>query len=144
VTELDAQLARRKLATITRNLDLLAVIEGLPLAEYRADPFRQKGVERLLQEVVEAAVDTNLHLLRAAGAPVPGDYYQSFLDVGRQGILPVALAETLAPAAGLRNRLVHDYDVIDDAIVLDAVGRARRDFAAYVRAIEQYLAARGV
>jgi hypothetical protein len=54
------------------------------------------------------------------------------------------LAETLAPAAGLRTRLVHEYDVIDDAIVLDAVGRARHDFAAYVSAIERYLAARGV
>jgi uncharacterized protein YutE (UPF0331/DUF86 family) len=144
VTELDAQLARRKLATITRSLDLLAAIEGLPLAEYRADPFRQKGVERLLQEVVEAAVDTNLHLLRAAGAPMPGDYYPSFLDVGRHGVVPATLAEALAPAAGLRNRLVHDYDVIDDAIVLDAVGRTRRDFATYVAAIEQYLSARGV
>jgi uncharacterized protein YutE (UPF0331/DUF86 family) len=143
VTELDAQLARRKLATITRSLDLLVAIEGLPLAAYRADPFRLKGVERLLQQVVEAAVDTNLHLLRAAGAPAPGDYYQSFLDVGRRGIVPATLAETLAPAAGLRNRLVHEYDVIDDAIVLDAVGRARRDFAAYVTAIEQYLATRG-
>jgi uncharacterized protein YutE (UPF0331/DUF86 family) len=58
--------------------------------------------------------------------------------------VPATLAETLAPAAGLRNRLVHEYDVIDDAIVLDAVGRARRDFAAYVTAIEQYLAARGI
>lgn len=144
MTELDAQLARRKLTTITRSLDLLAAIEGLSLAEYRADPFRQKGVERLLQEVVEAAVDTNLHLLRAAGASAPGDYYRSFLDAGRHGIVPATLAETLAPAAGLRNRLVHEYDVINDAIVLDAVGRARRDFAAYVTAIEQYLAARGV
>ncbi len=143
MTELDAQLARRKLATITRSLDLLAAVEGLSLAEYRADLFRQKGVERLLQEVVEAAVDTNLHLLRAAGAPAPGDYYQSFLDVGRQGIIPAMLAQTLAPAAGLRNRLVHEYDVIDDAIVLDAAGRARRDFAAYVTAIERYVAARG-
>ncbi|MEX2156162.1 MAG: hypothetical protein WD773_04925 [Gemmatimonadales bacterium] len=36
MTELDAELARRKLATITRNLSLLATIEGLTLAEYRA------------------------------------------------------------------------------------------------------------
>jgi uncharacterized protein YutE (UPF0331/DUF86 family) len=143
VTELDAQLARRKLTTITRNLDLLAAIEGLSLAEYRTEPFRRKGVERLLQEVVEAAVDTNLHLLRAAGAPTPGDFDQSFLDVGRQGIVPATLAAALAPAAGLRNRLVHEYDVIDDAIVLSAVGRARHDFGAYVTAIGQYLTARG-
>jgi uncharacterized protein YutE (UPF0331/DUF86 family) len=105
VTELDAQLARRKLSTITRSLDLLAAVEGLTLADYRADPLRRKGVERLPQEVVEAAVDTNLHLLRACGAPAPGDYYQSFLDAGRQGIVPATLALTPAPAAGLRNRL---------------------------------------
>jgi len=143
VTELDAQLARRKLASITRSLDLLAAVEGLTLAEYRADPFRRKGTERLLQEIVEAAVDVNLHLLRAAGAPAPPDYYQSFVDIGRHGIVPNTLAEGLAPAAGLRNRLVHEYDAVNDAIVLEAVRQARRDFTAYVAAIERYLTARG-
>ena len=58
--------------------------------------------------------------------------------------MAVALANALAPAAGLRNRLVHEYDVIDDAIVLAAVHLARRDFAAYVAAVEAYLTARGV
>ena len=53
-----------------------------------------------------------------------------------------ALAERLAPAAGLRNRLVHEYDAVNDAIVLEAVRQARRDFTAYVVAIEQYLTAR--
>ncbi len=144
MTELDAQLARRKLATMTRNLDLLATVDGLSLDQYRSDPFRRKGTERLLQEVVEAAVDLNLHLLRAAGAATPVDYYQSFVDVGRQGIVGAALANALAPAAGLRNRLVHEYDAIDDTIVLAAVRLARRDFAAYVAAIEAYLTARGV
>ena len=144
MTELDAQLARRKLATITRNLDLLAAVEGLTLAEYRADAFRRKGTERLLQELVEAAVDVNIHLLRAAaGAPAPPDYYQSFIALGRHGIVPAPLAEGLAPAAGLRNCLVHEYDAVDDAIVLAAVGQARRDFTAYVAAIEAYLTGRG-
>jgi len=143
VTELDAQLARRKLTTITRNLDLLGAVDGIALADYRAEPFRRKGTERLLQEIVEAAVDLNLHLLRAAGAATPADYYQSFIDVGRHEIVAVALANALAPAAGLRNRLVHEYDVIDDAIVLAAVHLARRDFAAYVAAVEVYVTARG-
>lgn len=43
-----AQLVRRKLATITCHLDLLAVVEPLTLDQYRADAFRQKGTERLL------------------------------------------------------------------------------------------------
>jgi uncharacterized protein YutE (UPF0331/DUF86 family) len=143
VTELDAALVRRKLAAITRNLDILAAIEGLSLDDYRADPFRKKGTERLLQEIVEGAVDVNLHLLRAAAASPPGDYYQSFVELGRQGITATELALRLAPAAGLRNRLVHEYDALDDAIVLDAVRQARRDFAAYVATIERYLTTRG-
>lgn len=49
------------------------------------------------------------------------------------------LAERLAPAAGLRNRLVHQYDEIDDAIVLRAVADARRHFGAYLSAVEDYL-----
>ena len=143
MTELDAALVQRKLAVIRRNLDDLAAIESLSLEEYRADRFRLKGVERLLQETVEAAVDANLHLLRAAGAPTPPDYYQSFIDLGRQGVIPSSLSERLAPAAGLRNRLVHEYEEIDDAIVLQAVAEARHTFREYAVALESYLSKQG-
>jgi uncharacterized protein YutE (UPF0331/DUF86 family) len=143
VTELDAGLVRRKLAVIVRNLADLAVVEGLSLAQYRRDRFRQKGIERLLQETVEAAVDVNLHLLRIHGAVIPTDYFTSFTELGRQGVIPGDLADRLAPSAGLRNRLVHQYDEIDDAIVLRAVGEARRLFGAYVTAVEQFVTASG-
>jgi len=140
MTELDRALIQRKLAAITRNLRDLATVEGLSLEEYRSERFRQKGTERLLQETIEAAVDVNLHLLRAAGHPAPPDYYESFIQLGRRGLLAPVLAERLAPAAGLRNRLVHEYDAIDDAIVLQAVGQAGDDFAVYVAAVEKYVA----
>ena len=57
MTSLDADIVRRKLAAITRKLDQLAAVAGMPLDRYRADPFRVKGTEKLLQETVEAAVD---------------------------------------------------------------------------------------
>lgn len=53
------------------------------------------------------------------------------------------LATRLAPAAGLRNRLVHEYDEIDDGKVLEAVGEARRDFGRYVGSVMDFLADRG-
>lgn len=139
MTELDRALVRRKLATIVRNLADLAAVEGLALDEYRRDRFRQKGTERLLQEAIEAAVDINLHLLSAAGKATPPDYYESLLSAGRAGLIPDDLARQLAPSAGLRNRLVHEYDVIDDAIVLAAVRAARQRYAAFVAAIERHL-----
>ncbi len=140
MSPLDADLVRRKLAVIVRNLQDLAAIDGLAVDAYRADRFRQKGTERLLQELIEAAVDANLHLLRAHGAPTPPDYFHSFIELGQQRVIPPELASRLAPAAGLRNRLVHEYDRIDDSIVLAAVGEARREFAAYVAAVERSLA----
>ena len=113
MTELDADLVRRKIATISRNLDPLAAVDGITLDDYQDDLYRKKGTERLLQEAVEAAVDTNLHLLRANGVATPTDYYESFISLGQAGVIPRELAERLAPAAGLRNRLVHEYDDID-------------------------------
>ena len=143
MTELDAALVRRKLSRISRDLDDLAAVEGLPLEEYRRDRFRQKGCERMLQEIVEAAVDVNLHLLRTGGAEAPTDYYRSFIALGRRGLLSEELAEALAPAAGLRNRLVHEYDAIDDGIVLEAVAEARALFRRYIEAVEARLAEEG-
>lgn len=59
-----------------------------------------------------------------------------------RGVLTRELADALAPSAGLRNRLVHEYDAIADAIVLDAVRKAQALYPRYVVAIERYLSGR--
>lgn len=139
MTALDRDLVRRKLRVITRNIRDMARVARLSLEEYRADRLRQKGVERLLQETVEAAADINVHILRCAGHAAPADYFTSFVEMGTEGAIPQDLANSLAPSAGLRNRIVHEYDAIDDAIVLRAAGTAAHQFAAYVAAVESYL-----
>lgn len=144
MTELDAALVRRKLATIVRNLGDLAAVKDMSLEEYVDDRFRLKGTERLLQETVEAAVDANLHMLRADGASAPPDYFRTFVEAGRRGIVPAELAQRFAPSTGLRNRLVHDYDAIDDERILASIGDAIRDFGEYVAAVEGWLGRRGV
>ena len=55
------------------------------------------------------------------------------------GIIPSSLAAELAPSAGLRHRLVHEYDEIDDAIVFAAVRFARSLFPHYIEAIDRYV-----
>jgi uncharacterized protein YutE (UPF0331/DUF86 family) len=143
VSPLDAALVRRKLALIARNLQDLEPIAGLTLEAYRSERFRQKGTERLLQELIEAASDVNLHVLRVLGRPAPADYYSSFIDMGGVGFITEALAARIAPAAGLRNRLVHEYDRLDDGMVQDGVRRALGDFREYVAAVERALTERG-
>ena len=143
MTPVDAALVRRKLATMMETLTALEPLSHLSLAEYRARLYERKAAERLLQETIEAAVDVNAHLVAELGRAVPDDYYSGFLRLGELGVLPPALAQDLAPAAGLRNRLVHEYDAIDDSRVLEAIGRALDLFPRYIRAIETHLARAG-
>jgi uncharacterized protein YutE (UPF0331/DUF86 family) len=139
MSPLDSALVRRKLAVIAANVRDLAAMESLSLEEYRGDRIRLKATERLLQELVDAAADVNLHVVRVHGRQATADYFESFIAVGEAGVIPQKLAAELAPAAGLRNRLVHEYDRLDDDIVLRAVRDARRLFPRYVAAVEAFV-----
>jgi uncharacterized protein YutE (UPF0331/DUF86 family) len=92
-----------------------------------------------LQELIEAAIDINTYIIVQQGHNPPDDYYTSFMEAGRFGILPAELAERLAPSAGLRNRLVHEYDRIDSRIILEATKTARDLYSQYVIEINRFL-----
>lgn len=142
MTPADPSVLRRKLLVIVENLTALEPIAVMPPQRYREELFTRKGTERLLQELIEAAIDLNTHILVQDGQGVPDDYYHGFTRLADHGILSRNLADALAPSAGLRNRLVHEYDAIVDAIVLDAVRKAQALYPQYVAAIERYLSNR--
>lgn len=54
-------------------------------------------------------------------------------------VIDRSVAEHLAPSAGLRNRLVQEYDEIDPAQGFDAISRAEADVFLYAEGIETYL-----
>lgn len=140
MSPIDAAVVRRKLGHIMTSLDLLRPMKAMALADYRARVWERKGVERVLQEAIEAALDVNAHVIAESGHDVPDDYFGGFVKLGELGILPEELARALAPSAGLRNRLVHEYDTIDDAKVLSAVGTTLDLYPRYIQAIEAALA----
>ena len=124
MTPLEVEIVQKKLAVIQENLKALEPIRLMNEDEYLQDLYRRKATERLLQELIEAAIDINTHSLVESGYAAPDDYYQSFLKAGEIGVIPPGLAAKLAPSAGLRNRLVHEYDHINHAVILSAVGEA--------------------
>lgn len=139
MSPIEADIIRRKLAVIVENLKLLEPISGMSRHDYLADTYRRKATERLLQELVEAAVDINTHIIASTGHMVPDYYYESFIKLGEIGVLPPDMASQLAPSTGLRNRLVHEYDSLDHGMVLNAVRMAEEQYPGYVRAIEDYI-----
>ena len=139
MSPIDAAVVRRKLGHIIASLELLGPIREISLQEYRRRVWERKGVERVLQEAIEAALDVNAHLIAELGHDVPDDYFGGFVKLGQLGVLSEDLAGALAPSAGLRNRLVHEYDTVDDAKVLAAVGTMLDLYPRYIQAIEAEL-----
>jgi uncharacterized protein YutE (UPF0331/DUF86 family) len=128
------------------NLDALYIALAPRLQSSRLDlvDLRCAGAILAFQVAVDAALDINAHLIAELGATVPDDYYGGFLALAKLRVLPDPLARDLAPSAGLRNRLVHEYETLDDAKVLAAIGTAETLYAEFVKAIEAYLRQSGL
>ena len=115
MSPLEIAVLRRKLSRIVENLSLLKALGTLSVKAWREDDMRRAAAERWLHVCIEAAIDLNSHLLVGLGHPAPADGHQSFLDLARHTkVIDVDLAAKLAPSVGLRNRLVHRYDDIDE------------------------------
>lgn len=118
----------RKLERLRTYLADLAPHAGKSVDEVREDSYE---IERLLELLVQVAVDIVSHELAERGA-VPESYRDTFIRAGEQGLLPTDLAESLADAAGLRNVLVHLYETIDYEIVTSSIDEALRDFGRFL------------
>ncbi|MGH7265049.1 MAG: type VII toxin-antitoxin system HepT family RNase toxin [Candidatus Rokuibacteriota bacterium] len=104
---IDAELVTRKLALILRDLTALEPFAGKALAAYLASPVDEVAVERYLERIIGRMIDVNYHLITQAGHPPPADYYESFVQLGRLGVLDPEFASRIAACAGPRNRIVH-------------------------------------
>ncbi|MGB9628413.1 MAG: type VII toxin-antitoxin system HepT family RNase toxin [Thermodesulfobacteriota bacterium] len=136
---IEIEIVRRKLALIIENLKNLEPIEGMSQEEYLKDLYKRKATERLLQELFEAAIDINIHMIIEKGHTAPDDYYESFIKAGELKIISSDLAHKLAPSAGLRNRLVHEYDRLDHSMILKALRMAKELYSKYIQEISDYL-----
>lgn len=139
MSPVEAEIVKRKLAIIIENLKALEPIKNMTMEEYINDLYKRKAAERLLQELIEAAIDINIHIIVQTGDTAPDDYYESFIKAGRLRIISADLAEKLAPSAGLRNRLVHEYDRIKDSMVYEASRTAEALYHKYIKEISDYI-----
>ena len=114
---IDTDLVTRKLLLIAADLEPLAAIAARGVAAYESSVVDQAVVERRLERAIGRMIDVNYHLLTASGQPPPPDYHSSFVRMAEFGVLDAGFARQIARAAGLRNRLVHDYDDLGHRLV---------------------------
>lgn len=128
----------RKLAKMTNYIKELEELTSIPHGDFFAHFFYQRSAERLLQLMVEIAVDINNHILVDEGRPAGKDYYSSFFDLVTLGIYPEEFAREIAPSTGLRNILVHEYEEIDEQIVYKSMEKGIKQFKKYMSFILKY------
>jgi uncharacterized protein YutE (UPF0331/DUF86 family) len=68
----------------------------------------------LVQISAQLCIDLAGHVVSSSGWRAPEDYRDTFTVLEEHGVLEPPLAERLRDLAGLRNRLVHLYEDVDD------------------------------
>ena len=136
---IDAALIKRKIEHILSYLDELKPIAKISFEEFVGDKRNFRTAERDLQLIVDTAVDINNHLVVASGSLPPNDYFESFIKLSNLQIFPKQFAERIAQSAGLRNRLVHEYEEIDLSRLFEDLENDIRDYQEYCEYIIKYI-----
>lgn len=139
---LDWRSIERKLVRMRRLVDQLVSLGPFDGRRFTDDAIAGLAAERLLTLLVELAFSVNSHVSTAALGQAPDSYRESFLLAARAGLIDEKLAAGLAPAAGLRNVLVHAYLDVDHERVAEATALAPDVFGDYVRQASRWIAER--
>jgi uncharacterized protein YutE (UPF0331/DUF86 family) len=136
---IDRELVIRKLVLIAGDLPSLEGLARKPLAEFLGTSISEVLAERYLERMIGRMIDVNFHLLTESGQPPPRDYFQSFVELGRLEVLEPEFARRIASSAGLRNRLVHEYDQLDPEKIYQALQSVAIDIPQYLDAVRRFL-----
>ena len=126
---------------LNERLARLRPLQERPRADFSADPYLRDIVERNLEVAAQCCIDISHRIIALEQAQKPRDYYEAILRLGDLGILPADFARRLAPIAGFRNILVHEYLQVDWDEVYDHLQQLD-DVERFAAPVTQWLAAR--
>ena len=138
---LDKNFVSRKIKLIQEDLSRLEDLGKYSFSEIAADFVKMGAVERLLEKIIMRAIDINQHLIAELGKGnerVRG-YEDTFIVLADFNIYPRNFAQKIAPSAGLRNRLIHEYNDTKAEIIYKSVAEAISQYAKYCDYILKFL-----
>lgn len=133
----DAERVRRLLGALAGYREQLAGLRALPRDTYLAD--QALAGRYLVQVSAQTCIDLANHVTASEGWRVPVDFRDAFTVLEEHEVLVADLAERLRALAGLRNRLVHVYEDIDDGLVHGALEEGIADLDAFAGAIARLI-----
>lgn len=135
----EISIIKSKLSLLIDYYNELHALEKIRYYEYQKNKIIKRGVERLLQLIVEVASDINSMIILYVGEKAPESYYDSFIALGKVKVLNSKLTKNLANTSGLRNRLVHKYGEYKDEIVYYNIRKFCKIYSQYIKLIQKFL-----
>ena len=138
---LDKKFVTRKIKLIQEEIAKLEELNNYTFEEIKDDFIKRYSVERALEKIIMRAIDINQHIIaeNAVGDEKIRGYEDTFYILEKLDIYPKKFAEAIAPSAGLRNRLVHEYNDTKDEIIYTSVSEAIIQYTEYCDYILKYI-----
>jgi len=127
----DKPLILRKLTELDEYLKQMGEFSSVTLEEYLRDWKVQRIVERTLQMMIETCADIANHIISDRGYRTPDNYGDTFRVLHENGVFKSDLFEIMLKMARFRNIVVHQYDKVDEAIVIGILRNNLNNFTAY-------------
>jgi uncharacterized protein YutE (UPF0331/DUF86 family) len=127
------------MSLILEDLAAMTQLSQLSREQYLKDSINEALAERYLEWAIGRMIDVNFHLVTESGHAPSKDYHESFVLLGTLGVMTTDFAKEMARAAGLRNRIVHEYDDIDPERVYEALPVAVRQIPLYLDHIQRFV-----
>ncbi len=129
----------RKIALLERALAYLRSKANVKPIEVENNYELKSALERNLHVAIEAALDIGEMIIAEENLPRPEEYKGVFLTLGKAGIIPKDFAKRIAPMAGFRNILVHQYNEIDVDLMCKFIRERLDDLEEFVTYIRKYV-----
>ena len=114
----DKNLILRKIAELEEYLEQIREFSNISAEQYAGDWKTQRIVERTLQMMIELCVDIANHIISDRRLRVPVTCADTFKVLSEAGLIDQNLYNTMEKMAKFRNIVVHNYDRIDQSIVV--------------------------
>jgi uncharacterized protein YutE (UPF0331/DUF86 family) len=105
--------------------------------EYQNNQLKRYAIERIIQLIIDLALDINNILIKKADRYPAQDYYSSFLELIELEILSEEFAKDIAPSTGIRNRLVHEYEEVDNKVVYQNLDKLIKYYLSYIKHVNE-------
>jgi uncharacterized protein YutE (UPF0331/DUF86 family) len=136
----DATVVATKVAAIRDAVDRIRQTLPPDAGSFEADRTAREVVILNLFVALQETVSVATHWLADAGLDVPASYREIFLDLAHRGLIPDALAQRLAAAAGFRNLVAHQYGVLDPRRVHEMAASELGDLLEFCQVISRAVA----